>query len=319
MSFQEPLFFSPLYQERPWGGRALEQKLGRTLPSLAAFGESWECTDRLDAQSRVHAGPHQGADLHSLWTHHREAVFGPHLADAERFPLLLKLLDAREPLSVQVHPSGKETGTPLGEPKNEWWYILAAEPDAAVYAGFQASLSRAEFEAALATGAVEPLLHKIPVQAGDSLYVPGGRCHAIGGGCLIAEVQQNSDTTFRVFDWNRKGPDGLPRALHLEQSLACISFSDVTPSLAPPLGQNPFSCEFFDIQEIQLREKATQPAAGGSIFLVLSGRVSVGSNTFARGDWFLLPFQAGALEFSPESPVTAMLQVRLPRAQTAGR
>jgi len=231
--------------------------------------------------------------------------------------MLLKLLDAREPLSVQVHPSGKETGPSLGEPKNEWWYILAAEPDAAVYAGFQSLLSQPEFEAALATGTVEPLLHRIPVKAGDSIYIPGGRCHAIGGGCLIAEVQQNSDTTFRVFDWNRKGPDGLPRALHLEQSLACISFSDVTPSLAPPLGQKRFSCEFFDLQKIFLRERTSLPDAGGGIFLVLSGRVSVGSRTFGLGDWFLLPFQAGALEFSPESPATELLQVRLPQAGRA--
>jgi len=312
MHFPEPLSFTPIYQKRPWGGRTFEHKLGRSLPAEKCIGESWEFVDRPDAQSLVSAGPLEGTSLHSLWTNHREAVFGATLHDSDRFPLLVKLLDAREHLSVQVHPSGKEEGPPLGEPKNEWWYILGAEPAAAVFAGFNAPLSQAAFEAALSDGSLEALLHTIPVRAGDSIYVPGGRCHAIGGGCLIAEVQQNSDTTFRVFDWNRRDSEGRARALHREESLACINFSDVTPSLADPLRGTPFSCEFFDLKEIQLRQKAAQPHAGGAIFCVLSGSVSVGSRTFCMGDWFLLPLQARLLEFAPETPATVLLQVRLP-------
>lgn len=312
MHFPEPLSFTPIYQKRPWGGRTFEHKLGRSLPAEECIGESWEFVDRPDAQSLVSAGPLEGTSLHSLWTNHREAVFGAPLHDSDRFPLLVKLLDAREHLSVQVHPSGKEKGPPLGEPKNEWWYILGAEPAAAVFAGFNTPLSQAAFEAALSDGSVEALLHTIPVRAGDSIYVPGGRCHAIGGGCLIAEVQQNSDTTFRVFDWNRRDSEGRARALHREESLACMNFSDVTPSLADPLRGTPFSCEFFDLKEIQLRQKAAQPHAGGAIFCVLSGSVSVGSRTFCMGDWFLLPLQARLLEFAPETPATVLLQVRLP-------
>jgi len=317
MHFSEPLSFTPIYQKRPWGGRTLEHKLGRSLPAEECIGESWEFVDRPDAQSLISAGPLEGSSLHSLWTDHRDAVFGVNLQDSERFPLLVKLLDAREHLSVQVHPSGKEKGPAPGEPKNEWWYILGAEPAAAVFAGFNAPLSQAAFEAALSDGSLESLLHTIPVKEGDSIYVPGGRCHAIGGGCLIAEIQQNSDTTFRVFDWNRRDSEGRARALHPEDSLACMNFSDVTPSLAARLRETPFSCEFFDIQEIHLRQKAPQARAGGAIFCVLSGSVSVGSRIFSLGDWFLLPVQASLLEFSPNALATVLLQVRLPGGQTA--
>ncbi len=314
MHFSEPISFTPIYQERIWGGRTLEHALGRHLPDSKCIGESWEIVDRPEAHSKANSGAQQGVDLHTLWTQHREAVFGGGVHASERFPLLVKILDARESLSVQVHPSGKEKGETLGEPKNEWWYILEADPDAAIFAGFNRALSRTEFEAAITNGSVESLLHRIPVKAGDSIYVPGGRCHAIGAGCLIAEIQQNSDTTFRVFDWNRTGPDGQPRTLHLAESLTCMDFLDVTPALAPALGEAPFSCEFFEIEKIRLFESSPQPKAGGAIFFVLSGNVSVGSHTFTAGEWFILPVQAATLPFCPGSENTALLQVRLPNA-----
>jgi mannose-6-phosphate isomerase len=313
MPFSEPLSFKPIYQERIWGGRTLERTLARQLPDAERIGESWEIVDRPEAQSVVLTGVHRDLDLHSLWRDHREAVFGKGFSESERFPLLIKILDARESLSVQVHPSGKEEqGQTLGEPKNEWWYIIDADPGAAIYAGFTHHLSQADFEAAIAEGAVEKLLHRIPVKAGDSIYIPGGRCHAIGAGCLIAEVQQNSDTTFRVFDWNRTGPDGHPRALHIAESLACLDLRDATPSLAPALAGAPFACEFFKIEKIDLQKPSIPPDAGGAVFLVLSGKVSVGSHTFSIGQWFLLPHEAAALVFSPDSGATALLQVRLP-------
>lgn len=312
MFFSEPLSFTPIYQERVWGGRTLESTLGRQLPAAKHIGESWEIVDRPEAQSVVHEGLQQGVELHTLWAQHREAVFGKGFEASERFPLLVKILDAQEALSVQVHPSGKEEGKPLGEPKSEWWYILHAEPNASIYAGFTRRLSRPEFEAAIAEGSVQSLLHRIPVKAGDSIYVPGGRCHAIGSGCLIAEIQQNSDTTFRVFDWNRLGQDGRPRALHIPESLACIDLLDVTPPLAPELTEAPFSCDFFDVEKIRLRESSCLPKAGGAIFLVLSGVVRVGQQQFSKGNWFVLPVQAASLAFCPESENAAVLQVRLP-------
>ena len=313
MLFLQPIAFTSLYQKRIWGGRALESHLKRVLPSSANVGESWDVTDRPEAESLVQSGGPVGTELHTLWRHHREALFGKRTPKAERFPLLIKLLDAREVLSVQVHPSGLETVPGLGEPKNEWWYILEAEPDAAVYAGFKNGVTRATLEKAMAEGTLEALLHRIPVKKGDSLYVPGGRCHAIGGGCLIAEIQQNSDTTFRMFDWNRLGPDGHPRELHTEKSLACVNVDDHQPSLDPPLRDNPFACEFFRVSQLEIRE-ATRPAhAGGAFFLVLSGCVQVGDSQFGLGDWFLLPATAESLLIAPSKERRAsLLQVNLP-------
>lgn len=314
MRFSEPLSFRPIYQERIWGGRALEEKLSRNLSGEKRIGESWEMVDRAEAQSISALGNGREVDLHSLWTQHRGAVFGPRANAPERFPLLVKILDARESLSVQVHPSGKEKeGPALGEPKNEWWYILDAEPGAAIYAGFKRSLTKAEFEHALNAGNVDALLHRIPVQAGDSIYIPGGRCHAIGAGCLIAEIQQNSDTTFRVFDWNRTGPDGQPRTLHIQESLACLDFHDVQPELAPPLEATPFSCEFFDVRKIQIDTPTIPQDAGGSAFFVLSGEVRLGTHHFVRGEWFLLPSEAAQTLFTAGVQAATLLQVLLPQ------
>ena len=310
--FNETLVFHPVYQQRPWGGRMLEHCFGRTLPEDALVGESWELVDRPEAQSAVSGGLHPGETLHSLWTRHRKAVFGNTSVESERFPLLIKLLDARETLSVQVHPSGQEPGLQLAEPKNEWWYVLEAAPGAAVYAGFREGVDKAAFERALQAGNVESLLHRIEVKKGDSLYVPVGRCHAIGAGCLIAEVQQNSDTTYRVFDWNRVGLDGQPRALHVAESLACIDFNDHEPPLAAPLRETPFRCEFFGVEQLEVDGKRTVRASEGALFMVIQGCVGVGQRLAKNGDWFVLPESAGDVEFSADTEKAELLRVSLP-------
>src|SRR5688572_1894607 len=223
MRFPQALSFRPLYMERVWGGRRIENQLGRSLPPGLPIGESWELVDRDDAQSVVDVGDHAGMSLHQLWTEYRETVFGA-VPDSPRFPLLAKILDARETLSVQVHPPASVAPELNGEPKTEMWYLLEAEPGAELFAGFRRGVDRQQFESALANGDVAELLHRIPVQAGDTLFIPSGRCHAIGAGCLIVEIQQNSDTTYRVFDWNRTGLDGKPRQLHVAESLRSIDF-----------------------------------------------------------------------------------------------
>lgn len=303
------LRFVPHYQERVWGGRSFGSVLGRNLPSAHFVGESWEAVDRHDLQSFVQGGVWNGMDLHTLWTKHRNKIFGNGWPDAQRFPLLLKLLDARECLSVQVHPPEAACARGLGEPKTEWWYVVDAAPEAAVFAGFRPGVTRPMVEEALLTGDFEPLLHKIPVRAGDSLFVPAGRIHAIGAGCLIAEVQQNSDTTFRVFDWNRKGVDGAPRELHIEQSLACIDFEDFTPSLCADLRSQDFSCEFFSVSGVRLEDEVAAGPLVGAFFLVVQGSLRVGSECFRRGDWFLLPEQARSEVLSPLSKGVFLLRV----------
>jgi mannose-6-phosphate isomerase len=294
----EPITFRPIYQERIWGGRRLHESLRRSLPEGRPIGESWELVDRPEAQSVVDTGPLAGTPLHVLWTQHREAVFGCAAPRGPRFPLLAKLLDARETLSVQVHPPARVAAALQGEPKTEMWYVLEASPSAAIYAGFQRGVTRSAFERALETGMLEPLLHRIPVRAGDAITIPSGRCHAIGAGCLIAEIQQNSDSTYRVFDWNRPGLDGRPRQLHLKESLLSIDFEDYEPELAAR-GEAPLSStEWFRVETQGVRAGSRQPLPGAGFYWVLEGALSCGHRLFERGAAFWLPASGDHWGFS---------------------
>ncbi|MDB6139553.1 MAG: gmuF 2, partial [Verrucomicrobiaceae bacterium] len=207
--------------------------LGRFLPDDRPYGESWELVDREKEQSVVAAGPLAGRTLHDLWTHQRAEIFGPAYAGhpALRFPLLIKVLDCADDLSLQVHPPAAIAARLHGEPKTEMWYVAQAQPGARLYAGLKYGVSRDTFAASLADGSVADHVHSEAAAEGDSLFVPSGRLHALGGGLLIYEIQQNSDTTYRVFDWNRMGLDGKPRDLHVPESMQCIDFADVEPAL----------------------------------------------------------------------------------------
>ncbi len=210
----QPLVFTPLFMERVWGGRKLETLFGKKLPPNVPIGESWELVDRPEAQSVVASGPWQGRTLHELWQHHRLEVFGA-MPDAPRFPLLLKILDAADVLSLQVHPPAAIAAELGGEPKTEMWYIAHADPDALLYLGMKRGTSRAQFEQALKDGTAADQLHLVASRTGDAVFLPSGRVHAIGGGHVVLEVQQNSDTTYRVFDWNRAADSGkASRAAH---------------------------------------------------------------------------------------------------------
>jgi mannose-6-phosphate isomerase len=286
--------------ERVWGGHRIAGELQRGPATPALIGESWELVDRDDAQSVVAHGPHAGKTLHELWTQHRMEVFGSHAPDTPRFPLLAKILDARETLSVQVHPSARIAAKLGGEPKTEMWYLLGATDEAAVYAGFKNGVDRAAFEHALTAGTVELLLHKISVKQGDAIFIPSGRCHAIGGGCLIVEIQQNSDTTYRVFDWNRMGLDGRPRALHVPQSLASIDFGDHEPTLSPRRADGILAdCEHFRVTEWLLDGPRREASDEAVLFTVLEGEIQVGDFRFRRGDFILLPRKATEKTLAP--------------------
>ena len=189
----EPIVFEPIPMERVWGGRRFDSLLGKAIPHGSLIGELWEIVDREDAQSTVHSGPFQGTTLHELWSSQRAEIFGGAYAGhpSARFPLLIKLLDARERLSVQVHPPLHLAETLGGEPKTEVWYFLDALPGARIYAGLKKGVTRDEFEGDLRTGDVERTLHEIPVVTGESIFIPSGRLHAIGEGNVIVEVQQN--------------------------------------------------------------------------------------------------------------------------------
>ena len=226
-----PLQFKPIFQERIWGGRKLHSLYGKELPSDRPIGESWEISDREEAQSVVLNGPLAGRTLHSLMKEHGREIMGNAKPLKGRFPLLVKILDAREKLSLQVHPPAEKARAMGGEPKTEMWYITHAEPNASLYVGLRRGVTREEFERKIGDGSVADCFHRIEVQEGDSMFLPSGRVHAIGGGLMIFEIQQNSDTTYRVFDWNRVDAQGKPRALHVKESLECIDFEDFEPEV----------------------------------------------------------------------------------------
>ena len=291
--FDAPIVFEPLFMERVWGGRWLQEAFGKPLPPGAVIGESWELVDREEAESVAE----DGTSLHALWTDHRAEVFGARGAanPAPRFPILIKLLDAEQALSVQVHPPAGVAARLGGEPKTECWVLADAEPDAYLLVGLRGGVDRAAFEAALTAGDdVSQMLQRIPVQRGDAIAIPSGRVHAIGGGCLIAEIQQNSDTTYRVFDFNRPGLDGKPRELHVPESLASIDFTDVEPNLIARDSETIAHTAFFEVDRFRLDgERAAAPDGECAIVQVLDGEVDAATGRrFGPGSLFLLPAQA---------------------------
>ena len=227
-----PFTFQPIFKERVWGGREIERLYGKKLPPGAPIGESWEISDRPGDASVIANGPFAGKNLRWLMENHaRELLGDAKAAGRNRFPLLCKILDARDKLSLQVHPPGNKAAELGGEPKTEMWFIADAAPGAELYVGLKRGVTRAEFERKIRDGSVAECFHRLPVKPGDSMFLPSGRVHAIGAGLVIFEIQQNSDTTYRVFDWNRVGLDGRPRELHVAESLASIDFGDFEPPL----------------------------------------------------------------------------------------
>lgn len=301
--------------ERVWGGRRLESLYGKALPHGAPIGESWEVVDREDAQSVVHTGPLRGTTLHELWTDHREEVFGKAYASlpAPRFPMLIKLLDARERLSVQVHPPADIAPSLGGEPKTEMWYFADTQPGATIYAGLKQGVSKDAFETLLRDGRVEEALHVVPVESGQSIFIPSGRLHAIGEGNVIVEVQQNSDTTYRVFDWNRTGLDGQPRKLHLEESMVSTDFNDFEPDVSRIEEGVIAECPYFRVEKMRLRSGIPATTDGRfAIYTVLTGAVTCAGATFKPGDFFLAPAALDGVPVEPTGANTLVLRSTLP-------
>ena len=227
-----PLIFGPVFKERIWGGRELERLFAKKIPAGKPIGEAWEIADRPGDASVIANGPLAGKNLRWLMENHAQDILGGAKPAADGgFPLLCKILDAREKLSLQVHPPASKAAELKGEPKTEMWFIADAAPDASLYVGLKPGVTRADFEKKIADGTVADCFHRIPVKAGDTMFLPSGRVHAIGDGLVIFEIQQNSDTTYRVFDWNRVGLDGQPRELHIALSFASIDFIDFAPQL----------------------------------------------------------------------------------------
>ena len=304
------LTFAPVYMYRVWGGRDLETLFRRPLPAGRRIGESWELVDRPEAQSVVDHGPLAGATLHELWQARREEVFGADLA-GDHFPLLIKILDAADVLSVQVHPPAEVAEKLYGEPKCEIWYFVDAKPGAAIYAGLKRGVSRDRFEDALSSGSVACLLHRLPTRTDDFIFIPNGRLHAIDAGNIIFEIQQNSDTTYRVFDWNRVEANGVQRRLHVEESLAAIDFEDHEPDLGQAEGELLVRCDHFRVERWHLEtERPARTRGKFTVFQVARGRVRCGRRTFGRGDLFLVPATVDAT-IAPQNGPAVLLRTSL--------
>jgi mannose-6-phosphate isomerase len=314
-----PITFQPRFKDRIWGGRELERLYGKPLPAGLPIGEAWEISDRPGDASVIANGPMAGKDLRWLMENHAADVLGDAKPAAEgRFPLLCKILDAREKLSLQVHPPASKAKELKGEPKTEMWFIADAAPDASLYVGLKRGVTREEFEKKITDGTVADCFHRIPVKAGDTMFLPSGRVHAIGDGLVIFEIQQNSDTTYRVFDWNRVGLDGKPRELHIAQSLASIDFNDFEPKLVPAGYQQAPNFKYrhlvrealFNVQEM-LAETATTIAPAGEqvrVIAVTKGFVTVSGGGISvelkPGQFCLIPALLKGAEIKTQPQTT---------------
>jgi mannose-6-phosphate isomerase len=297
-----PLIFEPRFKERVWGGRRLASLYGKQLPHDVLVGESWEISDRPDDESMVVNGPLAGRTLRSIMQEQADNVLGEAAAtDDGRFPLLCKILDAREALSLQVHPPARAKH--LGDPKTEMWYIADADRGAELFVGLKPGATRHTFESALADGRVAECLHRVAVRPGDAMFLPSGRVHAIGAGVVLFEIQQNSDTTFRVYDWDRLGLDGKPRTVHVRESMASIDFDDVEPALVAtrpraadnftirPLVRDPL----FNIDVVEANATATsrRQSARPRVLACVRGHVTAHGGSLSQelsaGQFCLLP------------------------------
>lgn len=332
-----PLKFRPRFVPKVWGGRKIETVLGKSLPAGVAIGESWELFDFPPGvvegetgwvSAEVANGPLVGRTLHSLVEEFdRELLGGVMPTGPQRqFPILIKFLDAREDLSVQVHPDEDYANThPGAHLKSEAWYVIEADAGSRIYKGIAAGTTKESMRAAVADGSVEQKLISVPVKAGHCHYLPSGTVHALGAGILVAEVQTPSDTTFRLFDYGR------PRSLHVEEALACIDFSGKpepkqvrshVAGLFTTVTQL-VSCPYFKLEKVRFTEGVEEPVPYDQpvVWVMLEGRAEVRvdgvaeATSFTRGDTVLLP----AVMKNPVIKTTTdcvWLEVTFPMAET---
>ena len=314
-----PLKFHPVYQERVWGGTLMAEKLGRVLPqSGIPIGESWELSDRSDVQSVVSNGDLAGVSINELVTSCGKSLLGKRSPVTDKFPLLVKLIDAGERLSLQVHPDTAASRL-IGngaEPKTEMWYIIDTRPGAKILAGLHSRATRLQLTSLLDSPELETLMQVYPSLPGDAYYIPAGTIHAIGAGNLLLEIQQNSDTTYRISDWGRVGTDGKPRQLHREEGMKAIHFTNRTnPRIAGAVGKVNFNrkydvvtvCPFFKVHDLRLSSIWNDTTSPGDTFHLLSfihGNAVIeykgGQTHVTPGETVLIPACCGAYTITPE-------------------
>ena len=321
-----PLRFDPIYQYRLWGGRRLASLLSTPLPGDGPIGEAWVLSDRSDHQSLVANGPLKGQTIGRLMDHFKEQLMGKFAPRFRRFPLLLKFLDAHEMLSVQVHPSDAYPDLiPVGETgKTEAWVVIDADKRSRIYAGLKPGTTANVLQKSIAAGAIADCLVGIAPKPGHPVFIPAGTVHTLGGGVVVFEVQQNSDVTFRLYDWGHvDAKTGKPRPLQVDQAFACVDFegSDgglVTPRVEtrmPVQRERLFDCEPFRLW--RLLGQASFPVGATEEPRVLvciggSGQLEHARIPYAvgKGDVWLLPAEAGVCAFQA-SPQVTLLEIAI--------
>ena len=304
-----------------WGGRRLATQLNKTLPTTDPFGESWEISDHVSHASVVAVGPLAGCTLRSLMEQRPGDIVG-RAGAWSLFPWLIKFLDANDWLSVQVHPDDEKVQRlwPGESGKTEAWFVLSAEPTSKIYAGLLPGVGPEDFRQTLVHGHVINLLHGFTPRPGDCIFLPAGTVHALGGGVLLAEIQQTSDATFRLFDWNRIDAQGRPRKLHIEEGLAAIDWKrgPVQPTHVPAFdrpGESPgiseeplVRCPYFDLSFVRhdrpfvLGGRTTLQA-----LIVLAGQARAGAETYEPGQVWLLPACLPEITLTPQPFVAGLL------------
>lgn len=320
-----PFRFAPVYKDYPWGGDRIIRHYHRPEP-LGVYAESWEIADHPDGMSILTNGSLAGLTLHELVARFGEALLGGGRA-ASVFPLLLKLIDARERLSVQVHPDEEAARRFGGEPKTELWYALDIAPGAGVFAGLLPGVDREALLEAVETGRVERVLRHLALSRGEAVYVPGGRVHAIDAGCLLFEIQQTANTTYRLYDWGRTWPGRAARLLQLREALRAIRWDDPHPVRVQhgPVQfrgstqwREVFRSPYFALEHWVLAEPQgfTDGPSSFRILFVVSGSVGVesagGNEVLAAGCSCLLPAALEAARLVPGTTGAELLVARLP-------
>jgi mannose-6-phosphate isomerase len=322
-----PLRFDPIYQYRLWGGRRLANLLSAPLPGDGPIGEAWALSDRTDHQSQVANGPLKGQTLCQVMEQFREQLMGKLSSRFRRFPLLLKFLDAHKMLSVQVHPSDDSSELiPAGDTaKTEAWIVIEAEKDSRICVGMKPETTADCLRRSLMDGTIVDHLVSIAPKPGDAVFIPGGTVHTLGDDVVVFEVQQNSDTTFRLYDWGHIDPETKePRPLQIDQAFACIEFGANDSGLVVPYVETTtpaererlFDCHAFMLWRLLGQDQFTVGATGEPRVLVGikgSGRIMHNGTPYAvgKGDVWLLPAEVGECPFQPSGEVT-MLEIAIP-------
>ncbi len=306
-----PVKLSPAFKDYIWGGTKLKTQYNKNS-DLEIISESWELSAHPDGESKVLGGEFDGMTLGEYINACGRDILGSHCEKFDRFPLLIKLIDARDNLSVQVHPEDTYALENEGEyGKTEMWYILDCEEGAALYYGFKRDISREEYKDAIEKGTLTRLLNRVSVRKGDVFFIPAGTVHAIGSGILICEIQQNSNTTYRVYDYGRKDKNGNTRPLHIEKAAEVSSLKKMPPPAPVPEGEDVLlaRCEYFTVRRLRIKGSRKVPIDGSSFhsLIVTEGSGSLetdgssgGIPNFVKGDSIFVPAGGGAYILSGE-------------------